>query len=74
MELSGACSRQIKNRAAWRPMVQTFGLTELRLKDGSLVRLYHVRRGPADILFDGANIWVSNSGDNVVTKISRDRR
>ena len=30
-----------------------------------------VGRGPQDLAFDGANIWVGNNGSNTVTKLAR---
>ena len=45
-------------------------VVELRIKDGSVVGVYQLRKGLYDILFDGTNIWVTNSADNKVTRIN----
>lgn len=45
-------------------------VVELGIKDGSLTAVYELRKGLYDILFDGSSIWVTNSGDDKVTKIT----
>jgi hypothetical protein len=41
----------------------------MQTSDGSIVVTYPVGANPEDIVFDGANIWVSNYDDNTVTKL-----
>jgi hypothetical protein len=48
-------------------------LIELRIKDGSVSNIYQLRKGLYDVLYDGSSIWVSNSADNKITKISVQR-
>ena len=44
-------------------------VTKLRASDGQLLGTFAVNRGPQGVAFDGANIWVTNSGSNDVTKL-----
>ena len=37
--------------------------------DGSVLGTYSVGSGPKPLVFDGANIWVGNTGSNTVTKL-----
>ena len=43
----------------------------VRIKNGLVRNVFSVPPAPDDILFDGANIWVSGSSLNAVTKISK---
>jgi DNA-binding beta-propeller fold protein YncE len=42
---------------------------KLRASDGTHVATVTVGANPVGVVFDGANIWVSNSGSDNVTKI-----
>jgi DNA-binding beta-propeller fold protein YncE len=39
------------------------------VSDGTRLGTFPVGKSPSDIVFDGANIWVTNGGDNTVTKL-----
>ena len=39
-------------------------------RDGTLERAIHVGVQPAGVMFDGRSIWVANSADDTVTKIT----
>ena len=43
--------------------------TKLRASDGTVVGAYNVGRDPAEITFDGSNIWVINYGSGNLMKI-----
>jgi YVTN family beta-propeller protein len=44
-------------------------VTKLRASDGALLGTSGVGSSPVGIAFDGANIWVTNSGSASVTKL-----
>jgi hypothetical protein len=43
-------------------------VTKLRAGDGANQGKFQVGKTPRDLVFDGANIWVSNQGSNNVSK------
>jgi DNA-binding beta-propeller fold protein YncE len=45
-------------------------LTKLRGSDGFNLGTFAVGDGAAGMVFDGANLWVVNNGDNTVMKVS----
>ena len=44
-------------------------VVELRASDGSFAGSFSLGSYPVGAAFDGANIWVANSGSNTVTEI-----
>jgi len=44
-------------------------VSKLRASDGTLLGTFKVGNTPYGMTFDGANMWVTNSGDNTVTKL-----
>jgi len=44
-------------------------VSKLRASDGALLGIFAVGSNPVGVVFDGANIWVSNNLSNSVTKL-----
>jgi DNA-binding beta-propeller fold protein YncE len=44
-------------------------VTKLRASDGTNLGTFTVGTSPAGVVFDGANIWVTNFGSNSVSKL-----
>jgi hypothetical protein len=44
-------------------------VTKIRASDGTILGTFPVGNGPGSVIFDGADIWVSNDGDFTVTKL-----
>jgi DNA-binding beta-propeller fold protein YncE len=47
-------------------------VTRLRANDGSNQGTFAVGSNPLGMVFDGAHIWVANSGDDTVTRLTRE--
>jgi YVTN family beta-propeller protein len=47
-----------------------FGCSLRQASDGTPLGTFAAGRSPGGIAFDGANIWVANSGSNDVTKLN----
>jgi DNA-binding beta-propeller fold protein YncE len=44
-------------------------VTKLRAIDGAALGNFAVGTSPNSLAFDGANVWVTNSGSNTVSKL-----
>ena len=54
----------------WVNCVRHSTIVGVRIKDGVVTSMYQLRKGLSDNLFDGTSIWVTNSADDKVTKIT----
>jgi DNA-binding beta-propeller fold protein YncE len=53
----------------WIANASSNDMTQLRAHDGANLGTYSVGSAPENVAFDGANIWVSNSVSNTVSKL-----
>jgi DNA-binding beta-propeller fold protein YncE len=53
----------------WVANTTSNNVTKLRARDGANLGTFSVGSAPENLAFDGANMWVSNSASDTVSKL-----